>query len=197
MRHRFSGKPEELLSDRRRRIIPTDVFDREVISRVGKGDTAVDYGAGSGYFTEVLARHFRRVYAIDAEWRMVEALRKEMDKRGIDNVGIILSDGPVDLDFQVDFILFSNVLHEVDEPERLVEWSRIARFVCVIDWKKVETEFGPPVDERIGEEEMKDLLGKHFSSVTSLNIYPYHYVLICHNEEQRLDESDDESEDCT
>ncbi|AKG91125.1 Methyltransferase domain [Geoglobus ahangari] len=191
MGHRFSGRPEELWSERRRQIMPTDVFEREVISRVrGRRGTAVDYGAGSGYFTEVLARHFRRVYAIDAEWKMVEALRAEMEKRGIANVGAILSDRPVDFDFPVDFILFSNVLHEVDEPEELVEWSRIARFVCVIDWKKVETDFGPLLDERIGEEEMRELLEKHFSSVVSLDIYPYHYVLICHNEEDGLDETD-------
>lgn len=190
MRHRFSGKPEELWSERRRQIMPTDVFEREVISRVGRRNIAVDYGAGSGYFTVVLAKHFRRVYAVDAERRMVEALRKEMDERGIGNVGIILSDEPVDFDFKIDFILFSNVLHEVDEPEKLVEWSRIAEFVCVIEWKKVETEFGPPLDERIGEEEMRKLLEKHFSSVTSLDIYPYHYVLICHNQEDCLDKSD-------
>jgi len=197
MAHRFSGDPEILRSERRRRILPTDALEREVISRLKFRENAVDYGAGTGYFTEILAGHFRRVYAVEAESKMAEILWEEMEKRGIKNVGIIISDTPPDFDFQIDFILFSNVLHEVESPEKFMEWSRVARAVCIIDWKKIETEFGPPVDERIDLKTMMDLAKKNFRYVESPDIYPIHYTLVCYNEEDALKKADNESKNST
>ncbi len=194
MPHRFSGDPETLRSEKRKQILPADVLEREVLERLRYRETAIDYGAGTGYFTEVLARHFRRVYAIEAEWKMVDILKREMEQRGINNVGIILSDMPVSFDFDVDFILFSNVLHEVARPEEFAEWSSISKVVCVIDWKKTESGFGPPLSERIDESEMVNMFSRHFSHVISLDVYPHHYMLICYNEEDCLNKSDDESE---
>lgn len=197
MPHRFSEDPEVLRSERRRKILPTEVFESEVLSRLKYRETAIDYGAGTGYFTEVLAGHFKRVYAIEAEMRMVEILREEMERKNIGNVGIILSNKPVSFDFGIDFILFSNVLHEVEGLEEFAEWSRISRVVCIIDWKKMETGFGPPVDERIDESEMRRLFQRYFSRVVSLDIFPYHYVLICYDEENCLNEADYKAENST
>ena len=197
MPHRFSADPEILRSERRKKMLPTEVFEKEVISRLRFKENAVDYGAGTGYFTDVLAGHFRRVYAIEAEQKMAEILREELEKRGIENVGIIVSDTPVDFDFRIDFILFSNVLHEVNSPEEFLEWSRIAKAVCVIEWKKIETEFGPPVDERIDVKEMMEIAEKHFRFVELLDIYPFHYTLVCYNEDNALKKANDEAQNST
>jgi len=189
MGQRFSGDPEILRSEKRKKILPTDVFEREVIGRLRFKENAVDYGAGTGYFTEILAKHFRRVYAVEAEKSMALILKKEMEKRGVENVGIIVSETPPDLDFQIDFILFSNVLHEVDEISLFLDWSIKGKVVCIIDWMKIETEFGPPLDERIDEREMIGAVEKRFRYVESLKLYPYHYVLVCYNEKNALDKT--------
>lgn len=113
---------------------------------------------------------------------MAEKLRKRLEDLGVKNVGIIISDKPVDFDFEVDLILFANVLHEVENWRELLEWSRIAKHVVVIDWKKVETDFGPPLEERIGEDEMEEVLKEIFRSVKKYDFYEYHYFFLCSKE---------------
>ena len=193
MPHIFSGDPDVLRSEKRKKILPVEVFERAVLSRLRYRDTAVDYGAGTGYFTEVLAKHFRRVYAVEAKVSMASILREELDKRGVKNVGIIISDTPQNFDFEIDFILFSNVLHEVDEPEKFLEWSRNARVVVVIEWKKIETELGPPVEERIEKQEMLKMAERNFRFVECPEIYPFHYTLVCYHEDDALDKSNDKT----
>ncbi len=194
MPHIFSGDPEVLRSERRKKILPVDVFERDVLSRLNYRNNAVDYGAGTGYFTEVMARHFRRVYAIETQDSMISILKEEMEEKGIKNVGIVISDKPPDLDFDIDFVLFSNVLHEVDDFTRFIEWSRISRVACIIEWKKIQTDFGPPIEERISYEEMERIVKEKFRFVMPLDIFPLHYTLLCYNESDALKKPDDESE---
>ena len=193
MPHRFSADPEILRSDKRKRILPTDVFEEKVLFRLVCRENAVDYGAGTGYFTECLAKYFKRVYAIEAEKRMISILKDEMDKKRIENVGIIFSDIPVNFDFEIDFILFSSVLHEVDDVDGFLEWSKHSKVVCIIEWKKIQTEFGPPLEERIDVGEMVEKAAKNFRYIERLDIYPFHYTLVCYNQENALEKSYDES----
>ncbi|AIY89794.1 class I SAM-dependent methyltransferase [Geoglobus acetivorans] len=190
MPHRYSGKPEALKSEKRRRILPVDVFEKEVIGKVRCRENAVDYGAGPGYFTIPLAKHFKRVYAIDANIEMVEALRSELERLKIKNVGIVLSERLPEFDFPVDFVLFSNVLHEVDDWRGFLEWASKAKVVCVIEWKKIEMDYGPPVEERIDENEMEKALRENFRFVEKLPIYAHHYTLMGYNEKDALNEPD-------
>ena len=177
--HGFDSKNAEILiSKEREKIQPVKPFEEVLATRVEKKETAVDFGAGIGYFTTVLAKHFRRVFAIEAQEEMAEKLRKRLSELGIKNVGIIVASEPIDFDFEVDFILFANVLHEIDNWKAFVEWSRIAKYVAVIDWKK-DASFGPPLGERIDEKEMEAVLNKHFSKVEKVNVYRYHYFFLC------------------
>ncbi|MBE8539273.1 methyltransferase domain-containing protein [Geoglobus acetivorans] len=190
MPHRFSGKPEDLKSEKRKKILPVDVFEREVIRRVQSRENAVDYGAGPGYFTIPLAKHFKRVYAVEANREMIEALRGELEMLKIKNVGIILSETPHEFDFPVDFVLFSNVLHEVDDWKGFLKWASKAKVVCIIEWKKIEMDYGPPVEERIDEKEMENALRENFRFTERLPIYSHHYTLMGYNEKDALNKPD-------
>ncbi|MDK2781463.1 MAG: hypothetical protein PWR13_491 [Archaeoglobi archaeon] len=183
MSHKFSRHSEALKSENRKKILPVEIFEREIVRKLKFKNVAVDYGAGIGYFTIPLAKHFKKVYSIEANKEMLEALRKELEEAGVKNVGLILSEEPPELDFEIDFVLFSNVLHEVDDHRRFLKWASWAKVVCVIEWKRIETEFGPPMDERIDEREMEEALKEHFRFVKKLEIYPYHYTLLGYNEE--------------
>lgn len=184
MGRRFSGNPEMLRNERRRRILPLEIFEREVLERLRFKEIAIDYGAGAGYFIIPLSKHFRKVYAIEANREMAEFLKNELEGIGIENVEIILSERPPEFDFEIDFVLFSNVLHELEDYRKFLEWSSNSKSVCVIEWRKdAETEFGPPSSERIEEEEMVKSMREFFSTVRTLKIYPYHYTIIgCHEE---------------
>ncbi|BCX05032.1 MAG: hypothetical protein KatS3mg053_2970 [Candidatus Roseilinea sp.] len=50
------------------------------------GWVVLDLGCGNGAFTLPLARHVRRVHAVDVQPAMVEALRRRLRQEGLDNV---------------------------------------------------------------------------------------------------------------
>ncbi len=177
--HVFSGSIEALKSERRRKILPLEKFEEEVLKKLTERKIAVDYGAGIGYFTIPMARYFDKIYAIEANREIAEKLSVELRNNGINNVEVVVSDNPIDLTEEVSFILFANVLHEVNDYETYLKWaSEKAKVVCVIDWKKIETEFGPPLVHRIDVEDMRRSLKKYFNNLMELDIYPYHYTFV-------------------
>jgi len=82
------------------------------------GDRVADLGAGSGYFTERLARAVApggRVYAVDVDEAMNEYLQKRLSRAGIDNVEVILGrfDDPLLPDGGVDLVLVVDTYHHL------------------------------------------------------------------------------------
>ena len=82
------------------------------------------------------------------------------------------------MEIKPDFILFSNVLHEVENHRNFLDCAAGSKAVCVIEWKKEETGFGPSVKYRIERAEMELALKKRFKFVKKFKIYPYHYLLV-------------------
>ncbi|AEA46302.1 class I SAM-dependent methyltransferase [Archaeoglobus veneficus] len=169
------AKKHLLESEEYRKILPVEPFI-EVISGIEiRRDVAVDVGAGTGHFTIPLAGIFRKVYAIEISMEMAEYLHKKAHDMGVTNIGVIVTERPPEL--KADFVLFANVLHEMEKIEEYLEWaSKISSVVAVIDWKE-DAPFGPPVSERINEEKMVEMLGKWFD-VERKDVYRYHYFLL-------------------
>lgn len=158
---------------------------------VAKGMTMVDFGSGPGFFTIPMAKATGEkglVYAVDSNFTMLNALKENITKSGVDSkiVEIINSDvshtgipkGSVDI------VLFANVLHEVgDRKAFFQEVKRISKptaHVVNIDWKKIQTEYGPPLKERLSEDEAKQLLSENgFTVIKRTDLGTYHYELIC------------------
>ena len=83
----------------------------------------------------------------------------------------------------VDVAFFANVLHEVENKEAfLEELKRICKptaYVVDVDWKKVQTEHGPPLKIRLSEEEAIELMSKSgFAIIKKMDVGPKHYELI-------------------
>jgi ubiquinone/menaquinone biosynthesis C-methylase UbiE len=182
----FSGKPEELKSVRRKKFLPIEIFENEVIKNLVYKNICVDYGAGIGYFTIPLAKWFKKVFAIECNNLMAKKLKKEIEDVDLSNIEVIVSCVPPKFVSGTDFILFSNILHEVDDYNKLLSWSKKSKVVCVIEWKKKETEFGPPIEHRIDKNLLKEKLKKYFKFVKEINLYPYHYVLLGYHDEKNL-----------
>jgi ubiquinone/menaquinone biosynthesis C-methylase UbiE len=126
------------------------------------GQTVCDIGAGPGYFALRLAHLVGargRIYAVDVEPRILEALRERIEKRGIDNITPVLALGgnPLLPDATCDLIVVVDTYHHFpDRPaylRRLAQALKPAGRIANIDFRKQATPIGPPQEHRISREE--------------------------------------------
>ncbi len=103
------------------------------------------------------------MYAVDNNQEMLNSLKENLANSGFDkslvkieNTDICHTGIP---DKSVDVIFFANVLHEVDDKtaffQEIKRISKPTALIVDIDWKKIQTERGPPLKERLSEEETK------------------------------------------
>ncbi|MFQ5913118.1 MAG: class I SAM-dependent methyltransferase [Nitrospinota bacterium] len=140
----------------------------KTLRRMGlrKGMAVVDIGCGPGFWTLPAARiagRESRVLACDISPKMLAAARYRASTDGVSNItfrksttyGVPFDSGCAD------FCLMNYVLHEVDEPARLlaegVRMLRPGAFLAVYEWAKRRTEIGPPLEARIARSRMESL----------------------------------------
>jgi predicted methyltransferase len=99
------------------------------IIKVAAGSTVADIGAGSGYFTERLARMVGptgKVYAADIQQGMLDLIRARLARERISNVTLVLSapaDPKLPLD-SIDLALMVDVYHELHDPQAVLRHIR-------------------------------------------------------------------------
>jgi ubiquinone/menaquinone biosynthesis C-methylase UbiE len=164
-----------------------------VLSEAGiiEGMTVADLGSGPGFFTIPMAQRTGEkglVYAVDSNQAMLDGLEENIAKSEVNpniikkvNCDVCHTGIPKE---SVDLVFFANVLHEVtDKVAFFKEVKRISKpAACVVDvdWKKIQTEHGPPFKERLSETEAKRVLAQNgFFVVKQVDVGPYHYELIC------------------
>ena len=101
------------------------------IINVAAGTTVADIGAGSGYFTERLARLVGpkgRVYATDIQKGMLVLLEKRLARERLDNVTLILGEpaNPRLPEGAIDMALMVDVYHELGAPQTVLSHLRRA-----------------------------------------------------------------------
>ncbi len=175
MPHVFDPSIAHVLeSEWRKRNFPAEKIIEVIEELDVKREVAIDVGAGTGYITLPLAKIFKKVYAIEISMEMAEKLRKNLEKEDIKNVGIIVTEKPPEFDFKIDLVIFSMVLHEMEKPEEYLCWSKRADYVIIAEWKKIEDDFGPPVNDRLSLDEILRLCP--FKVVKVDESLPYHYI---------------------
>lgn len=101
------------------------------IMKVAPGSSVADIGAGSGYFTERLARLVGptgKVYAADIQQGMLDLLRARIARERLTNVSLILS-APADPKLpaqSIDLALMVDVYHELHDPQAVLGHIRDA-----------------------------------------------------------------------
>ena len=120
-----------------------------------EGDTVVDVGAGSGYFTPYLSQAVGdsgKVYACEIQKNLVETLNEIVTTANLPNVIPLWSDieeqnGVQVKDGEADVIVMVNTLFQLEHKEQaLQEISRILHSggkVCLIDWSESFSGMGP------------------------------------------------------
>jgi ubiquinone/menaquinone biosynthesis C-methylase UbiE len=164
-----------------------------ILNKAGatKGMIIADLGSGPGFFTIPMAQMTGEkglVYAVDSDQAMLNGLKENIAKSEVNpniikivNCDVCNTGIPKE---SVDLVLFANVLHEVEDKKAFFqEVRRISKpsaYIVDVDWKKVQTEYGPPIKDRLSEDEANRVLTENgFSLLKQIDIGPYHYELIC------------------
>ena len=187
MAHKFDFKKRKnLISDKRRKILPA----KEILLNLGlkNGDIIADIGSGIGYFTfpasEIVGSE-GIVYAMDISSEMLNEIEKIIKDKHIFNIEVVKtteSELLIDDDI-VNYAFISTVLHEVDKLDStLQEIKRIMiqdGKIAIIEWKKVKSDFGPPVGHRLDSnmliEKLKEI---GFRDIKKSDLNEYFYTII-------------------
>ena len=147
-----------------------------------------DIGCGPGYFSIPLAKYAfdGKIYAVDVQQEMLDAVDERAKEVRLSNVELLLSTEskiPID-DDTLDGALLVNVLHEVAKPADLLKETKRSLnrggWAAIIDWRKEKMEIGPPVSARIDREKAvkaAESAGFRVQSVYDLNEWEYIILL--------------------
>jgi predicted methyltransferase len=191
--HRRYGNPSDLdayiahLSDPAR-----DAWQKpdEVVAalKLRPGQTACDVGAGPGYFTLRLARAVGptgRVYAVDVEPKILDALRERLAGSGLRNVTpvLALADDALLPPGACDVVLIVDTYHHF--PQRPDYLRRLARAlkpggkIVNVDYEKKPTPVGPAMDHRLSREDfLAEAKTAGLAVVEEPAFLPYQYFVV-------------------
>ncbi len=184
MPHKFDVTNAGILDspERIQFLNPDSILDKV---RPGREIVLADLGCGTGYFTIPASRRVKKVFAIDIQKGMLDILGEKIKKQKLTNIEAILSEeASIPLPGNsVDVLLMVNVFHEFeDRGSILKEGKRILSVngrLVIVDWKKMEMELGPPVEERLTAEEVISICKNNgFEVREQSDAGLYNYLLI-------------------
>ncbi|MBI5743992.1 MAG: methyltransferase domain-containing protein [Elusimicrobia bacterium] len=168
MPHIFDPEDRHKLDNpERRSVMPPD--ETLVKAGIKPGDVILDVGCGMGYFAIPASRMVGpkgMIYAVDASGVMLAELRSRTAHEGIFNIQTSQTrQSKLEIPAaEYTLALLVNVLHEVEDRKAFLSALAAALKpgvkLSVIEWKKAETPAGPPLKERLSEDEIQVLLKK-------------------------------------
>jgi ubiquinone/menaquinone biosynthesis C-methylase UbiE len=142
--------------------------------------SVLDVGVGSGLFAEAFVRHGLEVAGVDVNPEMIIAARRFVPKgdfRESTAEALPYSNASFDL------VFFGLVLHESDEPLKILqEARRVSRQrICILEWPYLEGEFGPPLAHRLKPTQIADLAQQagfaHLESIPLTHLVLYRLLI--------------------
>ncbi len=138
-----------------------------------EGDVVADFGAGSGFFIDVLSKSVGlegRVYALDIQKTLVEKVGAMVQSQGLQNVDTKWCDfeaaeGSRLQTSELDAAIVVNTLYQVENKSAFLhEVHRTLRTggkLLVIDWTDTETGMGPNAEHLITQADCVALCESH------------------------------------
>ncbi len=181
MPHKFDVKGVEILEspDRLQFLNPDAILGKVDLRREM---IIADLGCGTGYFTIPASQRVKKVYALDVQQGMLNILRNKIKSQKISNILILSEESHIPLpDNSVDVLLMG-------KDSILIEVKRILSGegkLVIVDWLKIEMDFGPPFEERFTAEEVISICERNgFEVREQSNAGPYNYLLIFFKKER-------------
>jgi len=155
---------------------------------IREGERIADLGAGTGYFTILMAPlvgEKGKCYGVEVEPELVEHLSQREELRDIPGFVPVLAelDDPKLPPDGLDLILTVNTWHHIEErgsyqkhlASALVDGGRLA----IVDWRKGATAMGPPDEHRVSREQViRELQDKGWKLQTESHALEHQYYLI-------------------
>lgn len=132
-----------------------------------EGDKVADYGAGSGFFTEVLARLVGpsgRVYACEIQKELVEKIGMLVRSKGLNNVDPLWCDleepngikiGDNELDVAVVVNTFFQFDEKSDAAKEMARTLRSGGKMFVVDWSESFGGLGPQSSQVVTQDQAR------------------------------------------
>ena len=154
------------------------------------GSVVADFGSGSGILTLELAKAVGpegKVFAVDVVSQQLESVKSLAQMRGINNIETrwanLEKTSTLDPN-SCDWVIIANLLFQVEkklQPRICEEAYKILKSegkMVIIDWKP-ESTLGPPKENRLTIEEVKEMAQKkQFKFIHTLEIDDTHWCAI-------------------
>lgn len=150
-----------------------------------RGQTVIDLGAGSGYFSVKLAEKGAKVIAADVDDEFQEYLKNRIEENNIKNIETrkIPYDSPDLKENEVDKVLIVNTYHHIENRAeyftKVKAGTKPKGELIIIDFYKSELPIGPPVDHKLAMDvvinELKEAGYTTFD--VDVELLPYQYII--------------------
>lgn len=171
--HRIQGRTTESFIDARDVILRLDLKGDEVFMDAGCGDGHVVMDAYD------MMDDAATIYAVDIYEPSIEDLEKDLEKDGITNVIPVQSDISDKIaidDDVVDICLMINVFHHFvameETDDAISELKRVIKpggKIAVMDYKKMDSGYGPPLKFKSSPEELEEMFSNHDLKMVKLD----------------------------
>jgi ubiquinone/menaquinone biosynthesis C-methylase UbiE len=172
--------PERLaqMEASRRSVFPPEETLQQFLTRPDM--TIADIGCGPGYYAVPAAQMLPqgKVFAVDRQSDMLEWTQRRAADASLDNL-ITVKASADELPFDtatMDAVLMANVLHDLSDHHTILgEVWRILKpqgQFFLVEWDRVDTEFGPPMNIRFTPDELEQLLKAHHFA--DIHLIPAH-----------------------
>jgi ubiquinone/menaquinone biosynthesis C-methylase UbiE len=151
-------------------------------------DTVADIGCGPGYFSIPLAKHlvYGKLYAMDVSDEMLKVTRRRVAEARLGNVEVSkcgVADFPLP-EGSIDGAFLAFVVHQNEDRVGFLKAVRdllkTRGWCTVLEWYRVETEHGPPLERRIPLDELRTMAeeaGFRFLWFRDMNPHQYMALL--------------------
>ena len=161
---------------------------QEVIASLGPlaGKVVADIGAGTGYFTFPIAKKATKVIAIDIDQRFLDYIeqKKRSQKIGAEiETRLTKPDSSGLKSEEADVVLIVDTYHHIEGRiayfKKLKKCLRKDGVLVIIDFKKMKTPPGPPVELRVAKDRVESELRSAGFTVISVDndLLPYQYII--------------------
>jgi ubiquinone/menaquinone biosynthesis C-methylase UbiE len=152
------------------------------------GDVVADLGAGSGYYTERLAKQVGptgRVYATDIQPEMLAMIERRVKKARLPNVELVLGteDDPRLPLGVLDLVLMVDVYHELQRPQQLLRWLKPTLApggrLVLVEFRKEDPRVPIREEHKMSVAEAKlELEAEGYRLDRVIDVLPWQHVLV-------------------